>query len=380
MRVVCCPDSFKESMSAVEAAAAMSRGVRRVWPHADVVELPLADGGEGTVAALAHALGGELVPVRTSNALGEPVVAQIGFVAGRRLAVVGASDACGIELIPRERRDAEAASTLGVGLLLSAALDLGAEHVIVGLGGSATTDAGAGMMAALGVRFLDADGVDLEPGGGPLSGLAAVDVSGIDPRLAGVRWQVACDVNNPLLGPSGAAAVFSPQKGASPEAVLRLGAGLARWADVVERELGVGVRDAPGAGAAGGLGAAFLAFMGAELVPGVDLVLDAVGFDRVATDADLLFTGEGSVDSQSASGKVPWGVAVRAVGLGVPVVVFGGRIRMEQGVFPGVTTLVPIVRDPADLRTALAHGPDNLEHAAAGVCRLLDLGASVYQS
>ena len=177
MRVVCCPDSFKESMSAVEAAAAMSRGVRRVWPHADVVELPLADGGEGTVAALAHALGGELVPVRTSNALGEPVVAQIGFVAGRRLAVVGASDACGIELIPRERRDAEAASTLGVGLLLSAALDLGAEHVIVGLGGSATTDAGAGMMAALGVRFLDADGVDLEPGGGPLSGLAAVDVS-----------------------------------------------------------------------------------------------------------------------------------------------------------------------------------------------------------
>ncbi len=381
MRVLCCPDSFKESMSAVEAAAALARGVGSVWPDALVVSRPLADGGEGTVSALVAALGGDLVQVSTLDALGNPITGTIGFAPERGLAVVEVASACGIELIPPDLRDAEAASTFGVGQLLLAAVDLGARDLIVGLGGSATTDAGTGMLTALGVRFRDADGVELPPGGASLERLAEVDSSGMDPRLAGIRWWVACDVDNPLLGVRGAAAVFAPQKGASPESVRRLDAALSRWADVTEDALGVSVRDLPGSGAAGGLGAAFVAFLGADLVPGIELVLDAVGFERLLRDADVVFTGEGSVDPQSRFGKVPWGVARRAVEVGVPVVVFGGRVDPSVEI-PGVVATVPILRDVTELAVALEQGSENLEHAAATVCRLIDLGGALsrYQS
>lgn len=265
--------------------------------------------------------------------------------------------------------------------MLLAAVDLGARDLIVGLGGSATTDAGTGMLTALGVRFRDADGVELPPGGASLERLAEVDSSGMDPRLAGIRWWVACDVDNPLLGVRGAAAVFAPQKGASPESVRRLDAALSRWADVTEDALGVSVRDLPGSGAAGGLGAAFVAFLGADLVPGIELVLDAVGFERLLRDADVVFTGEGSVDPQSRFGKVPWGVARRAVEVGVPVVVFGGRVDPSVEI-PGVVATVPILRDVTELAVALEQGSENLEHAAATVCRLIDLGGALsrYQS
>ncbi len=376
MRVLCCPDSFKESMSAVEAAAALARGVERVWPDADVVSCPLADGGEGTVSALMAAMGGELLQIPTSDALGNPIVGTIGFVPERNLAVVEVASACGIELIPPDRRDAEAASTFGVGQLLLAALELGAREVIVGLGGSATTDAGSGMLAELGVRFRDADGVELSPGGASLERLAEVDISGLDARLAGVRWRAACDVDNPLLGSEGAAVVFAPQKGASPESVVRLDAALSRWADVTEDALGVSVRDLPGAGAAGGLGAAFVAFLAADLTPGIDLVLDAVGFESLVGGVDVVFTGEGSVDSQSSSGKVPWGVARRAAQVGVPVIVFGGRVDPDVEI-PGVTELVSILHDVTDLSVALEQGTENLERAAATVCRLLGLGGAL---
>ncbi len=376
MRVLCCPDSFKESMSAVEAAAALARGVERVWPDADVVSCPLADGGEGTVSALMAAMGGELLQIPTSDALGNPIVGTIGFVPERSLAVVEVASACGIELIPPDRRDAEAASTFGVGQLLLAALELGAREVIVGLGGSATTDAGSGMLAALGVRFRDADGVELSPGGASLERLAEVDISGLDARLAGIRWRAACDVDNPLLGSEGAAVVFAPQKGASPESVVRLDAALSRWADVTEDALGVSVRDLPGAGAAGGLGAAFVAFLAADLTPGIDLVLDAVGFESLVGGVDVVFTGEGSVDSQSSSGKVPWGVARRAAQVGVPVIVFGGRVDPDVEI-PGVAALVSILHDVTDLSVALEQGTENLERAAATVCRLLGLGGAL---
>lgn len=363
-------------MSAVEAAAALARGVERVWPDADVVSCPLADGGEGTVSALMAAMGGELLQIPTSDALGNPIVGTIGFVPERSLAVVEVASACGIELIPPDRRDAEAASTFGVGQLLLAALELGAREVIVGLGGSATTDAGSGMLAALGVRFRDADGVELSPGGASLERLAEVDISGLDARLAGIRWRAACDVDNPLLGSEGAAVVFAPQKGASPESVVRLDAALSRWADVTEDALGVSVRDLPGAGAAGGLGAAFVAFLAADLTPGIDLVLDAVGFESLVGGVDVVFTGEGSVDSQSSSGKVPWGVARRAAQVGVPVIVFGGRVDPDVEI-PGVAALVSILHDVTDLSVALEQGTENLERAAATVCRLLGLGGAL---
>lgn len=379
LRIVCCPDSFKESMSAVDASAAMARGVRQVWPDADAVRLPLADGGEGTCATLIHALGGQLLDVPCLSAVADPIVGMVGYVPGEDLAIIEVASACGLEQVPPERRDAEIASSYGVGQLLAASLDLGVGRLVIGLGGTATNDAGAGMLSALGVRFLDASGATLPPGGSALARLASIDASGLDPRLSGVSVDVACDVSNPLTGPRGASAVFGPQKGATPEAVSRLDASLTRWADVVEASQEIEVRDIAGAGAGGGLGAAMVAFLGARLVPGVDLVLDTVGFDRALDDADLVLTGEGLVDEQSAAGKVPWGVALRARARGVPVVVFGGGVSDSVGltIDEGIAALVPILSRLVDLPTALASGPANLERASAMVCSLIRLGLGV---
>jgi len=382
MRILCAPDSFKESMTAPEAAAAMARGVRRVLPDADVVEIPLADGGEGTCATLVAALGGELLEVPCTDALGRPATGTVGYVADRALAVIEVASACGLEQIPTHLRDARTTSTAGVGHLVAAAVRMGARHLIVGLGGSATNDAGTGMLSALGVRFLDVQGEELRPGGADLRRLASIDGSGLLPELAGVEIVLASDVNNPLVGPNGASRVFGPQKGATPEAVDELDLALTRWADVVEDARGVTVRDVPGAGAAGGLGAAFLAFTGATVRSGIEVVMDAVGLPQLLESTDLVLTGEGSVDAQSAGGKVPWGVAATAHAEGVPVVVFGGRIEgaVEAAPPPGVRAIVPIVRDLTDLPRALAEGPVNLERAVAMACRLIALGGGLGRS
>ncbi|PFG39049.1 glycerate kinase [Georgenia soli] len=373
MRIVCAPDSFKESMTAAEAAAAMARGIRRVLPGADVVEVPLADGGEGTCATLVEVLGGELVHVPCTDALGRPSTGTVGWVADRALAVIEVASACGLEQVPAELRDARTTTSFGAGELVTAALDLGARHLVIGLGGSATNDAGTGMLQALGVRFLDEQGLELRPGGADLARLARVDDSGLRINLADVEILLACDVTNPLLGPDGASKVFGPQKGATPQAVEELDGALTRWADVVEKARGVSVRDVPGAGAAGGLGAAFLAFTGARIRPGIEVVMDAVGLARLVGSADLIFTGEGSMDAQSAAGKVPWGVAQLALEVGVPVVVFAGHVddAVDAAMPPGVRAIVPIVRGVSDLPHALAEGPTNLERAAALASRLI---------
>lgn len=373
MRFICTPDSFKESMTAAEAAAALARGIRRARPDADCVEVPLADGGEGTCRTLVDALGGELVSVAVHDALGRPITAEFGWLPDRGLAVVEVAAAAGLELIGSAERDVRAASTYGVGELIRAALDAGARQLLIGLGGTATNDAGTGMLAALGAEFLDADGNSLPPGGAALVRLDTVRRTGLDARLAGVRIELACDVRNPLLGADGASAVFGPQKGASPADVAELDAALGRWADVVEAGLDVVVRDRSGAGAAGGLGAAFLAFTSAELVPGVELVMTSVGLAEQLAGADYVFTGEGSVDRQSKAGKVPHGVAALAAAHGVPTVVFGGRIDpdLDPEDAPGVIAYVPIVRSVTELSTALAEGPRNLELAAELVTRLL---------
>lgn len=376
MRVVLAPDSFKESLTAARAAAAMARGVRRVLPDATCVEVPMADGGEGTTEALVAALGGRLVPVPTVDALGRAVRGVVGVAPGG-LAVLEVASAVGLALVHPDERDVLAGTSRGVADLVRAALDAGARRVVVGLGGSATNDGGAGLLVGLGARLLDADGRPVDPRPGALGAVAAVDLAGVDPRLRDVRVELACDVTSPLLGPSGASAVFGPQKGASPQQVEELERALAALADALETAADRRVRDVPGAGAAGGLGAAFLA-LGARRRVGVELVADAVGLRGHLSDADLVLTGEGSVDAQTLAGKVPVGVADAAGDAGVPVVVLAGRVdaaAAEALLARGVAAVVPVSSGPVPVAQALRDAETDVERTTATTMRLLRLGA-----
>jgi glycerate kinase len=373
--VVCAPDSFKESMTALVAAEALAKGVRRVLPDAECRIVPMADGGEGTTQTLVDALGGELVTLPCVDALGRPTAATYGRVPDRELAVIEVAAACGLAGIAPPERDVRRATSRGVGQLLRHALDSGARRLLVGLGGSATNDAGTGMLTELGVRFLDADGADLAPGGAALADLARIDLGGLDPRVAECRIDLACDVDNPLLGARGASHVFGPQKGADAATVLELDAALARWADVVEPSLGRSVRDLAGAGAAGGLGAAFLGFSDAAPRPGVELVAEAVGLASAVAGADWVFSGEGRIDAQTRHGKVPWGVAAVARSAGVPVVLFGGQVDPSaDDLREHVARLVPVSADAPSLADALRRGPVYLARAAEQVARELLAG------
>lgn len=374
MRVVLAPDSFKESMSAADAAAAMARGVRAVYPDAECVEVPMADGGEGTTEALMDALNGQWRTVASTDALGRPLQAGYGLTADG-LAVIEVAAAVGIGLIEPGRRDILHSSSRGVADLLRDALDRGATRAIIGLGGTATSDGGAGMLAGLGARWLDADGVTVEPWPEELVRLVRVDLTGLDPRLADLAIELACDVINPLLGASGAAAVFGPQKGATPEQVPVLDDMLGRIADALVAAGRPDVRQLAGAGAAGGLGAAFLS-LGATLRKGVEVVAEAAGLDAAIEGADLVLTGEGSLDRQTLAGKTPAGVAAVAARHGVPVIAFAGRLGegAEELVGSGFVSVQAIVRGPGDLAAALRDGPVNLELAVASVLRVLRLG------
>lgn len=335
MRILVAPDKFRGTLSAAQAAAAIAVGWRRVRPGDELVELPLADGGEGTADALVDALGGERRRVRVAGPLGDPVEAGFGLVegAGGRTAIVEMARASGLALVSAERRDPLRASTRGTGELILAACAEGPKEVIVAIGGSATTDGGGGMAQALGVRLLDGRGVEVPPGGGGLLELARIDATGLDASTRGVRFSVACDVDSPLTGPQGAAHVFAPQKGATPEDVVLLDRALAHLAAVVHRDLAIDVRSLPGGGAAGGLGAGLVAFLGARLRPGIEVVMAAVGFGRELEMADLVVTGEGAFDATSLRGKVPGGVLAAAREVGVPVAVVCGRAdRRPEGV------------------------------------------------
>lgn len=376
MLFICAPDSFKESMSATVAAHAMKRGILRVFPDASVILKPMADGGEGTCATIASAMGIHTRSVGCHDALGRPTDGRIAYVTEQDLAVIEVAESCGLEKLAADERDPRHTTSRGVGELILAGLNLGARSLIVGLGGSATNDAGVGMLTALGARFLDVKGVEIPPGGAALADLASVDLEGLDPRLAGITVRVASDVDSPLTGHNGASAVFGPQKGASPDDVVVLDAALKRWADVVEGTVHRKVRDAPGAGAAGGLGAALLAFFDAVIESGADLVLDVIALSEHLPGATAVFTGEGSLDRQSTAGKVPLRVAERAHSYGVPTVVFAGRIDPELAEHPprGVAATVPIVRDLVGLPEALRMGEENLERAVAMTCQLLAAG------
>lgn len=372
MRIVVAPDSFKDCASAVEVAAALTRGIRAVAPDAEVLELPLADGGEGTVAALTAATGGTLLTHRVHGPRGEPVEAQYGLLGDGRTAVIEMAAASGLELLPPAQRDPRVTTTYGTGELLAAALDRGASRLIVGIGGSATNDGGAGLASALGARLLDAQGDPLPPGGLALAQLARIDVSGLDPRLAEVEVRVACDVDNPLCGPRGASHVYGPQKGADSETVLALDAALAHYSAIVERDLGVAVCDLPGAGAAGGLGAGLVAFCGARLERGIEIVLEAVDFDRRIANADLVITGEGRIDPSTLYGKTVHGVLRHARGLGVPVVAVAGAVAGDPAAYraAGLAAVLALPNRPMSLAEAIAEGIALLEAAGANIIGL----------
>lgn len=359
------PDSFKESMSAAEAAAAMARGVRTVLPDAACVVVPMADGGEGTAAALVAARGGSWREVATRDAIGRAITARYGLLPDG-VAVLEVAAAIGIGLVAPGQRDVLASSSLGVADLVRDALDHGATRLLVGLGGTATTDGGAGLFAGLGAVWRDASGAALDATPTGLVGLHRLDVAGLDPRLAQATIELACDVTNPLLGPQGAAAVFGPQKGATPAQVPQLDALLARIADALVAAGYPDVRELPGSGAAGGIGAAFLA-LGARMRRGVEVVAEAAGLDAAVARADLVLTGEGSLDAQTLHGKAPAGVAEVAARHRVPVVGFAGRLGdgAAELVGRGFAAVVAITPEGADLATALADGPANLERAVA---------------
>lgn len=381
MKFVVASDSFKGSLSSAEVAAAVAKGVMCVLPSAQVECLAVADGGEGTSETLINALGGERVSCTVANPIGRSTTATYGIVSSPfgLTALIDMASASGLTLLSVEERDVMAASTYGTGQLIVDAYRRGCRHFMVGIGGSATCDGGSGMLSALGFRFLDAFGRDLQQGGGALSELQAIDMSGALAGILQCKFTIMCDVDNPLYGPEGAAFQFAPQKGATSADVEHLDAALRRYAEVVMSSTGKNVAEIPGAGAAGGLGEAFLAFFDCELKPGVEAVLDIVGFDRAIQNASLVITGEGKIDGQTLHGKLPLGVCRRAAAAGVPTVAIAGMVddayRLLSGGFAGV---FPVLRRVVTLGQAMSssEAEANVSAVAASIARFYGAVAS----
>ena len=371
MKVVVAPNAFKGSLSAKQAAAAIAAGVLEVYPDAEIVEIPVADGGDGTVEALVTAHRGAYRSVEVEGPLGDSVSAVYGLIDDGRTAVVELAKTSGLALLPPALRDPRKTSTYGFGQLLEAVRKAGAGKVVAGIGGSATNDGGAGMAQALGYRLLDAAGHDLPRGGAALASLERIDATGLDPAWRSVKVEVACDVTNPLTGPEGASAVYGPQKGADHQTVRMLDRALAHLAEVIERDLGKRVDDIPGAGAAGGTGAGLIAFLDASLMRGAALVVDASGLDRHLKGAQLVITGEGRVDSQTAYGKAPGEVARRAQAAGIPTLLLAGSKGpgWETLSQKGVSAVVTLAEEGDNLDQLMRDAYRALTQAAARACR-----------
>jgi len=378
MKIVIAPDSFKESLSALQVAGAIEAGMREVFPDADYIKVPVADGGEGTVQALIDATGGWRVDQRVTGPLGEPVAAFYGRT-GDGGAVIEMAAASGLELVPPNQRDPRIATSRGTGELILHALDAGARRFVLGVGGSATNDGGAGMLQALGACLLDADDRPIGPGGAELARLARIGIEGLDPRLLESEFHIACDVSNPLTGPRGASAIFGPQKGATPVMVEQLDANLAHYADIVARDLGRDERDLPGAGAGGGIALAMVVFLRGRLRPGIEIVTEAVKLDAAVRGADLVITGEGRIDGQTVNGKTPMGVARVAARHGVPVIAIGGGLAPDAGAVHahGIDAVFAAVSRPCTVAEALAAAECNLRTAARNMAAALKLGARI---
>jgi glycerate kinase len=381
LTILIAPSGFKESLGAPEVADRIAQGVARVLPEARILKAPMVDGGEGFTEALVDATGGTLHRRRVTGPVGAPVDAFFGFLGGReqRTAVIEMAAAAGLRLVPREARDPTRTTSTGVGELIRAALDAGAQRVLLGCGDSGINDGGAGMVQALGGRLLDARGEPIGPGGAELQRLARIDLASLDPRLAQVRLDAAVNWHNRLLGAHGVARVFGPQKGATPAQVEHLEAALANYAAVIRRSTGIDIGEAPGAGASGGLGAGFAALLGGRLHPRFDIVMNYLELDRLLDAADLVFTAEGSLDYQTPHGKVPAEVARRAKLRGLPVIALAGTIgRGAAANFAaGIDAFASIVRRPCTLDEAIARAGTLLVRAAEDAARMVRVGLAL---
>lgn len=375
MKFVLAPDSFKESMTAKEAAAAMEAGIRKVFPEAECVLVPMADGGEGTVASLVEATNGRIIRTEVTGPLGKKVTTEYGLLGDGETAVLEVASASGIHLLRKEERDPLHTTSYGTGELIKEALGLNVKRILIGLGGSVTNDGGVGLLQALGVSFKDAQGKELPFGGGALDRLATIDAEGLDPRIRSVHIEAICDVTNPLIGKNGASYVFGPQKGATEEQVKLLDENLTHYAKIVYETTGKDVAHAPGAGAAGGIGAALIAFLNAEFKQGVDTVIEYTHLTEKMKGADFIFTGEGSIDGQTLYGKTPYGIAVRAKALNIPVIAFAGRIGKDAWKLyeHGFTAMIGILKEASPLDQALKDGKQNLTEAVENICRIIQL-------
>ena len=376
MKIVIAPDSYKESLSALEVATQIELGFKEIFPDAEYVKVPMADGGEGTVQAMVEATQGRQVDVVVTDPLGQRITGFYGLTGDGRTAMIEMAAASGLALVPPAQRNPNITTSYGTGELIIAALDAGARHLILGIGGSATNDGGAGMLQALGVQLLDAHGVELARGGAPLALLVRIDMTGLDKRLAECQIEVACDVDNPLTGERGASAIFGPQKGAMPDMVQSLDAGLKHFAAIIERDLGVAVDAVAGAGAAGGMGAAMMAFLKGQLRPGCEIIARAVGLEAAVRDADLVITGEGRIDQQTIFGKTPFGVATVAKQFGKPVIGIAGGLGTNAQVVHehGIDAIFSVLSRICTLQDALAEAEHNVRSSARNIAAVLAMG------
>ncbi len=371
MKIIIAPDSFKGSLTAVEAASAINKGIKNAFAEAVTVQLPIGDGGEGTMETLVAATNGEIRKVEVTGPLNCPVEAAYGILGDGKTCVVEMASASGLHLVQKEGMSPLKTTTYGTGELIQRALDDGFTSFIIGLGGSATNDGGAGMLQALGLKILDAEGDEIGFGGGALADVSRIDAEIFDERISACTFIIASDVQNPMIGPDGASHVFGPQKGADSEQVALLDRNLTYWADHVEETTGVRLHDLAGAGAAGGIGGAFQAFFPVVMKRGVDVVLDYIQLDRELADADLVITGEGQVDSQTAFGKTPLGVAQRASSRNVPTIILAGSVGEGAGVLHdyGVVSIHSISTRPMTLAEAMERAEELLKASTEQVVR-----------
>jgi glycerate kinase len=375
LTILLAPDSFKESMTAKEVCEAMERGIKKVNENIKCIHVPMADGGEGTMQSLVDATGGEIYKLKVVGPLGNEVEAEYGILGDRETGILEMASASGIHLVPSEKRNPLITTTYGTGQLIKACLDHGVKKLLIGIGGSATNDGGAGVVQALGGKLLDKDGKELEFGGGELRKLATIDLSGFDTRVKDIVVEVACDVNNPLCGERGASNVFGPQKGATSEMIKVLDNNLRHYAEVIREQLDKDILDASGSGAAGGLGAGLMAFLDGNLKKGIEMVIEYAGLEDKVKSADMIWTGEGSIDFQTQYGKTPLGVATVAKKYNKPVVAFAGRVGKDIEVLydKGIDSIFSIINELTTLEEALAKGKENVEKTAENIIRLINL-------
>ena len=351
MKIVVAPDSFKGSLTAIEVSDAIEQGIREIFPEAEIKKIPMADGGDGTVQCLVNATGGKILREKVTGPLGDEVLASYGILGDKRTAVIEMAEASGLTLVPENKRNPLITTTYGTGQLIKATLDQGCRKMIIGIGGSATNDGGAGMVQALGVKLLDREGREIGFGGEELKKIIRIDISYMDKRLSNTKVVVATDVTNPHCGPKGASRKYGPQKGATPEVIEELDESLAYFADVIKRDLNKDVKDIPGAGAAGGLGASLMAFLDAELRPGIEIMVEIAKLEQAIKDADLVITGEGKIDSQTIYGKAPIGVAKIAKKYNIPVIAIAAIIGDDADIVHqyGIDNLIKVSEPPMSL-------------------------------